>query len=439
MYFNPDRLQPDNLHVGDSYWPAGCTEDDCAKTFGGGRVRMDQIVAEFRLRPDVRWSDGQPVVASDSIFSFRLDADPDTPSPKFLVDRTYSYEAVDERTVQWTGVPGLRDGLYASSFWSPLPEHRLGAIAASDIAAAEAAARAPLGWGPYRVEEWRPGSQITLGVNPEYFRAAEGLPKFERLIFRFVREEAASGLDQLRTEECDVLDESVLEAIPLADVVSAGGAGDIEFSAASGPMEWLEFRVGPSADGTALPLADPRTRRGLAQCVDRPGMIEQFTFGISPLPSTYLPPEHPDFVAPADPIAHNPEAGRALLEEAGWVDDGSAATARRSRGVSRVADGTELALRLGTSDDVLHTGMAAALRENLAACGARLEIQSLPAASLLAPWPEGPALSGQFDLILWAWPVLHSPPCEMFAGWQIPGEGNPEGVNASGWSDAQYD
>lgn len=128
MYFNPDRLTPDNLHVGDSYWPAGCTEDDCAKTFGGGRVRMDQIVAEFRLRPDVRWSDGQPVVASDSVFSFRLDADPDTLSPKFLVDRTYSYEAVDERTVQWTGVPGLRDGLYASSFWSPLPEHRLGAI-----------------------------------------------------------------------------------------------------------------------------------------------------------------------------------------------------------------------------------------------------------------------------------------------------------------------
>ncbi|MGH2606280.1 MAG: hypothetical protein ACRDG5_06780, partial [Anaerolineales bacterium] len=101
--------------------------------------------------------------------------------------------------------------------------------------------------------------------------------------------------------------------------------------------------------------------------------------------------------------------------------------------------GTELTLRLGTSDDVLHTGLAAALKEDLAACGARLEIQSLPAASLLAPWPEGPAWSGQFDLILWAWPVLHSPPCEMFAGWEVPGEENPQGVNASGWSDAQYD
>jgi peptide/nickel transport system substrate-binding protein len=308
------------------------------------------------------------------------------------------------------------------------------------MAAAEAAARAPIGWGPYRVEEWMPGSQITLGANPEYFRAGEGLPTFERLIFRFVGEEAASGLDQLRTEECDVLDESVLEAIPLAAVVSAEGAGDIEFSAAAGPIEWLEFRLGPSADGTASALADSRTRRGLAQCVDRAAMIEQFTFGMSPLPSTYLPPDHPDFVAPAEPLTHDPEAGRGLLEEAGWVDDdGSAATARRSRGVSGVADGTELALRLGTSDDVLHTGMAAGLREDLAACGARVEIQSLPASSLLAPWPEGPALSGRFDLILWAWPVLHSPPCEMFAGWEIPGEGNPAGVNASQWSDAEYD
>ena len=440
MYFNPGTLQPDNLHVGDTYWPAGCTDEGCAKSFGGGRVRMDQIVAEFRLLPEIRWSDGQPVLASDSVFSFNLDAAPDTPSTKFLVDRTYAYEAVDERTARWTGIPGLRDDLYASSFWLPLPEHRLAEIAAADMAGAEVAARAPLGWGPYRMEEWRPGSQITLGANPGYFRAGEGLPKFERLIFRFLGAEAASGLDQLRTEECDVLDESVLAAIPLAAVVSAAQAGDLAFSAASGPMEWLEFHVGPSPDGSASALADSRTRRALSQCVDRPAMIEDLTFGMSPLPATYLPPDHPDFVAPADPVVLNSETGQALLEDAGWLDeDVSAATPRRSRGVAGVVDGTELVLRLGTSDDVLHTEIAERLKQDLAGCGVHVEIEALPASSLLTPWPEGPAFSGQFDLIVWAWPVLHSPPCEMFAAWEIPGEENPSGVNGSAWSDPAYD
>ncbi|MGH2626859.1 MAG: ABC transporter substrate-binding protein, partial [Anaerolineales bacterium] len=318
IYFNPETLQPDNLSLGAEYWPAGCASEACAESFGGGRVRMEQIVAEFRLLPEVRWSDGQPVLASDSVFSFNLDADPETPSTKFLVDRTYAYEAVDERTVRWTGVPGLRDGLYASSFWMPLPEHVLRGIAPADMAAAEAAARMPLGWGAYRIEQWRPASEVTLSANPEYFRAGEGLPKFERLIFRFLGDEAASGLEQLRTEECDVLDESVLEAIPLAAVVSAAQAGELAFSSAAGPTEWLGFRLGPSPDGAASLLADSRTRRGLAQCLDRPGMIAEFTAGLSPLPSTYLPPDHPDFVAPADPIDYDPEAGRALLEEAGW-------------------------------------------------------------------------------------------------------------------------
>ncbi|MGH2625576.1 MAG: hypothetical protein ACRDHY_02860, partial [Anaerolineales bacterium] len=102
-------------------------------------------------------------------------------------------------------------------------------------------------------------------------------------------------------------------------------------------------------------------------------------------------------------------------------------------------DGTELALRLGTSDDVLHTAVAGRLRDSLAGCGVRAQIQALPGPSLLGAWPEGAAFSGRFDLILWAWPVLHSPSCEMFAGWEVPAEGNPSGVNASGWADGQYD
>lgn len=440
VYFNPETLQPDNLQLGSPYWPAGCREGNCAETFGGGRVRMDQIVAEFRLRPEIRWSDGQPVLASDSVFSFELDADPATPSTKYLVDRTYSYEAVDERTVRWTGIPGLWDGSYAGSFWPPLPEHRLGTIAAADLAAAEPAARLPLGWGPYRIEEWRPGSQIALGTNPEYFRRGEGLPRFERLIFRFLGRDAASGLEQLRTEECDVLDESILEIIPLPAVVSAAQADELRFSAAAGPTEWLEFRVGPHADGDASVLADARTRRGLAQCLDRPGMVAEFTSGLGVLPSTFLPPDHPDFVDPADPITFDPGAGQALLEEAGWADeDGAPSTPRRAQGVGGVADGTELRLRLGTSDDALHTGVAVRLGESLAACGAQVEVQALPAPALLGAWPEGAALSGEFDMILWAWPVLHSPACEMFAGWEIPGEENPSGVNASGWTDPGYD
>ena len=38
----------------------------------------------------------------------------------------------------------------------------------------------------YTIEEWTPGDHISLVKNPNYFRAAEGLPAFDRLTFRFV-------------------------------------------------------------------------------------------------------------------------------------------------------------------------------------------------------------------------------------------------------------
>ena len=80
---------------------------------------MDRIVAEFRIRSDVNWSDGDPVTAADSVFSFEVDQHVDTPTLKTQVDRTASYEALNTNTTRWTGIPGYIDSEYFSDFWSP--------------------------------------------------------------------------------------------------------------------------------------------------------------------------------------------------------------------------------------------------------------------------------------------------------------------------------
>jgi peptide/nickel transport system substrate-binding protein len=439
LFFNPESRQPDNLRVGSPYLPDGCASGDCAETYGGGRVRMDQLVAEFRLLPDLRWSDGHPLEASDSVFSFQLDADPGTPSTKYAVDRTYAYERVDERTVRWTGIPGFRDTRIASYFWSPLPEHMLGGIAPAELPVSPAA-RSPLGWGPYQIEEWTSGRQVRLASNPSYARAGEGLPRFERLIYRFLGPDSTSGLEQLSTGECDVLDESVLGDIPLSDIRSAAASGEIVLSVAGGPMERLDFRVSALSDGRASFTADPRTRRGLAGCVNRDRLEADLAGGWTAVPSTFLPPDHPEFRAPDEPVGLEPAIAQATLESAGWLDeDSSASTPRRARSVEGVEDGTELVLTLGTSDDGFHRSIADALVADLAACGIGLEVRAFSAADLFAPWPDGPALNGSLDLIAWGWPALDSTSCELFSTREIPGDKNPLGVNATGWSDVDFD
>jgi hypothetical protein len=94
---------------------------------------------------------------------------------------------------------------------------------------------------------------------------------------------------------------------------------------------------------------------------------------------------------------------------------------------------------LAIADDDLHLALVELLRQDFGACGVGLEAAAFPFEALLAPWPVGPAYSGEFDMVSWAWPVLHTPACEPFATWEIPSESNPLGVNATGWSDRDYD
>ena len=107
--------------------PSGCRSDDCAITYdGSSTIQMDQLVVTFTMLEGLMWSDGAPLTASDSIYSFALASDDATPGSKFLIDRTQIYEAADDQTIQWWGKPGFIDPDYYTNFWMPLPEHAWG-------------------------------------------------------------------------------------------------------------------------------------------------------------------------------------------------------------------------------------------------------------------------------------------------------------------------
>src|SRR5688572_15605523 len=195
--------------VGVTVLPSGCTDDSCSVRYdGSSAVELDQMVVTFRMLPGLLWSDGQPLTAEDSVYAFTLAADPATPGSKYLTDRTQTYEAVDDTTVQWWGRPGFIDPTYADNFWSPLPKHAWGKLSATELAQADATKRPVLGWGPYVFSEWAVGQYVRLEKNPNYFRAAQDFPKFDTLIFRF-QKDAEAGISSLIAAQCDLLDTSL--------------------------------------------------------------------------------------------------------------------------------------------------------------------------------------------------------------------------------------
>lgn len=423
------------LDTGVRYRPAGCQEDGCALVFGGEQsVQMDQLVVRFQILEGLTWSDGQSLTVRDSVFAYRVAQELFPRLQADLLRRTLSYEALDEHTVEWKGMPGYLEPHYPTIFFPPLPEHALAEIPAADLATAATLEQATLGWGAYVVKEWIAGDHITLSRNPLYWRAAQALPAFETLVFRFVSSPQAA-LEALLAGECDIVDESANLETSLQEVLRLRDAGQIQ-AAISPRGGWEQVLVGIAPADPARPalFASREMRQALALCMDRQRVVSDVLLGQTTVMNSYVTPGHALENPEAAVYGYNPQAGAALLEAAGWIDaDSNPNTPRQSRSVAGLADGSELRAVLLTAEGNDRQKAAAILVESLAGCGMAVELQMLPGAELLAPGPQGVVFGRNFDLALFGWAHSVEPPCGLYLSDQIPG---PQQFSSTGWGGA---
>jgi peptide/nickel transport system substrate-binding protein len=432
--------------------PAGCFAPDCAVAWdGSSALQMDQLSVTFKLKSGVQWSDGQPVTAQDSVYSFNIAADPATPVNKGVVDRTASYTASDAQTVQWTGVPGYIEQRYPTFFFLPLPEHAWTGKSAAQLLEDETVRRSPLGWGAYTVEEWVAGDHIRLKKNPAYFRAAEGLPKFDFVEYRFTGSPADSALMSLVGGKCDIVDQEPGFLKMMEELINTETNGRLKLYLGVGPeVEQLAFGIRPASydDGYDLTtgdrpdlFGDVRTRQAFAQCIDRQKIVKQFFFNRSAVPAGYLPPSHPLFQADLPAYAYDPQAGGQMLDQAGWKDtDGNPSTPRVAAGVAGVPDGTSLQVSLLTTNAPLRQEVARQVTAALTACGVGMTTGLLNPGDLYAPGPDGPLFGRKFDLAMFSWESGARPACQLYIGAQAPAAANRwTGANVTGFADPAFD
>jgi len=442
-----------NLAAGTRVRPAGCRGDDCIITYDGvSPLQMDQMIVTYRMRTDLSWSDGTPMTAEDSVYSFGLASDPASAVNTYLVDRTQTYEAADAATTQWWSLPGFIDRHYATNFWAPAPRHLWSQYSAAQLASAEISSRTPLGWGPYVIQGWSAGDRITLARNERYFRRSEGFPKFETLVFRFTAD-PNQALSELVAGRCDILDPSIRldgHAALLKELQSGEQAQ--AFHSPGMTIEWLGLGITPAAydDGydTAVAgdrqdlLADARTRQGIAYCLDRQSVVDVVLLGETKVPTGLVPVGHPLFQPTAATYAHDAAAGIALLEQAGWRDtDGKPETPLSAVSVERVAPGTPLLLNYYTTTATQRRQVVELLTRSLADCQIGLNVQFLSQNDLYASGPAGVLFGRRFDLVEYAMGVEGiDPPCAWFTTGEIPQASNSWiGTNVTGYKNPAYD
>jgi peptide/nickel transport system substrate-binding protein len=434
------------LDQGVSYQPSGCAEASCAKLYeGSDPVKMDQLSVRFRLRPNLRWSDGTPLTADDSLYSYEVAKALYPQARADLIARTQSYQALDASTVEWRGIPGDRDPLYATNFFTPLPRHAWGGIQPQDLSTTEISSRAPIGWGPYRIDEWTSGDHITLSKNPTYFRAAEGLPHFDRLVYRFMQN-GAEALSALLAGECDFIDESAGLETQGDQLLQLQQEGKIAVQFETGTAwEHADFGI-QSLNAQAQPFfQNKETRQAIATCIDRQKMASELFPGKSQVPDSFVPADHPLYNPDVKKYSFDPQAAAQMLQDAGWVDsDNNPSTPRVASGVAGVADGTPFEFDYLVPADGEKPQAAQILKDSLAQCGIRVNVRTQSTDQLFAPGPDGPIFGRKFAMAQFAWVTSLQPPCDLYTSGQIPGPypDYPQGwggANVSGYSNPEYD
>jgi len=409
---------------------------------GADPARTVQVSAAFTLKPGLVWSDGQPLTADDSVFSFEIAASADTPISHFVTDRTAHYDALDSLTVRWTGLPGWRDAEFFLRFWTPFPRHLYGQLSPREILASPDPAERPVGWGPFVLgpEGWVKGDHLTLVRNPHYFRAAEGLPRVDRVTFRFglspeqILAEMLKGRCDIGAEEADFSGQiAFLLQAQAGHVLAPQFVPDTKF-------EHLDFGIQPPDDykraaGNDL-FQDARVRRAVAYCLDRQALVDQLLNGVAEAPAAYLSSRHPLYAAAQiTPYPFDPAQGQALLEEASWSDrDGDGVREKGQRKLS-------LSYASGPEGSAFREALMQFVQTQLLAnCGIEARPQLYTLEELYNDlWPTGVVFGRRFDLAEFAWVTGVEPPCELYLTEAIASEQNPGGENNTGYSNPAFD
>lgn len=454
------------LQAGVQVFPAGCTSPQCAvKWDGASQLQMDFITAAFKLKPGLTWSDGQPLAASDSVYSFNLASDPATPVDKELSEKTASYFAIDDRSVQWISKPGMVTDAFERFFWIPLPEHAWRKFSASEMLSADEVNRKPIGWGAYKVEEWIDGQSLRLSKNPYYFRAGEALPYFDELIFKFIGPYGDTALSNLKFDRapfqqfnydlgnfekeisekgCDLAaaTSDMRDQLPILNILLnyfQDPAIKI-IKTASFEDQLLFFNFRKDSANSANPLLNLKVRKAINQCLNRSKVINDLSFGIYDLPDGNLitSKELASKNKAGDP--YDPESGKALLDQAGWKDeDNNPDTPRISAGIPGESDGRELSFRLLVEDITDNLKSSEIFKASLSECGIGINIKAVPSEIFWNAAHIDSIFQGNYDLAHLSWAAPLTNPCPLFSSRSIPSiENKYYGINFSGFRNEDF-
>ena len=308
-------------------------------TLGNGGVVVpgagsDAMTVTWRLKPDLRWSDGEPLTCQDFRYAWEWVLHPDNVVVTAGWNDITDWQCVsDSEMILHFGA--IYEG-YLSLAAAPLPRHYLESIPIADQVKgagfrADELSRVPTS-GAFAYQSMTPGQELRLIRNEQYRSFARGAPAYlETIVFKWYGD-ADALIAGYRGGEIDLAFELGPGDLPkvtdLGDDVSAIPSLTYEFlrpNWADGTTVGDDGVGGCSRNpdvqdrGDGCPMADPAMRRAVAYAIDKEAMRDRLFGGAVQVANTPITPDA-WFHADQPPAAYDPGRARAILDEAGWAD-----------------------------------------------------------------------------------------------------------------------
>ncbi len=345
-------------------------------------VSPDGKSITFKLRPGVKWHDGQPFTSEDVRYSalevwkkvhsrgrstFATLTDVETPNALTAIFRLSAPSQV---------ILNAFDGAESQV----LPAH---IFAGKDIRTNPASAK-PIGTGPFKFQKWERGQYVELVRNPDYWN--KGKPYLDRLIYRFIPDASARSA-ALESGEVSYIP---FAGVPFADIARLKQNPNLSFDSRgysyAAQTYFLAFNLRNKY------LEQQKVRQAFAHVIDRQRLIDTVWYGQSKPEYSVIPSSLTRYFS--NDVPHydlNIDKANQLLDEAGF---------------KRQADGTRFTLRLYTdpaSSQALLVGEF--LRQSLSKVGVKLQYIPLDNAT----FTRKIYTDYDFDVVFQGWGIMLDP------------------------------
>ena len=410
-----------------------------------GGVAEDGLSVTWKLRQDIKWSDGEAFTAEDVVFTYEFLTNPlvgSVTSGDYAIVK--KVEAVDEYTVKiyFENITPAWYTVFVGIAGLILPSHLY--VDYNGENAREAPYNlSPVGTGPYQVTLFKPGDSVIYKPNP-YYREVDKL-NFKKIEIKGGGDATSAARAVLQTGDADFAYNLQVEANILQELAN-GGQGKLITNFGSLSERVLLNYTDPNqttANGERASidfphpfLTDVKVRRALALATDKDIIANQL-YGVTGKATANFLVAPPEYVSTNNKVEYNLEKAAQLLDEAGWKDT-------NGNGI-RDKNGVEMKLVFQTSVNPLRQKTQVVIKQSWQSLGIEVELKSIDASVFFSSDPSNNDTVEHFyaDVQMFTTGNLNPDPIPYFKTYKcdnIPQKSNNwSGDNYSRYCNPEYD